>query len=273
MLGADNQIYEFGNFRLDKKESRLLRDGEAVALTPRAFDVLVVLVERHGQLVTKDELMQKVWAGSYVEEANLNVNISTLRKALGENAFIETVPKKGYRFTGIVLEAQGGPAVLERFTRTSIVSEEESFEYDSQSTKRDNKLSPLLLAAVAGAMLIAISGVAIFSVSQMRARDTAAEIKTLAVLPFKEIGEPRGDEYLGLGFADALITRLSNLDHVVIRPTSAVKQYSTESVDTATVGRDLAVDSVLDGTIQQSGDTFRVNVQLINVRDGVTLWA
>ena len=273
MSGADNQIYEFGDFRLEKKERRLLRDGEAVALTPRAFDLLVILVEHHGQLVTKDELMQGVWAGSFVEDANLNVNISTLRKALGENAFIETVPKQGYRFTGSVSEAGGRPAVFERFTRTSIVSEEESFDYDSAPTKRANKLRPSLLIGVTGALLIAILAVAAFSVWRMSTRATAVEIKTLAVLPFKEIGEPRGDEYLGLGFADALITRLSNLNHVVIRPTSAVQQYDSKRVDAATVGRDLAVDSVLDGTIQQSGDTLRVNVQLINVRDGVALWA
>ena len=274
MREADNQISEYGDFRLDKKESRLLRNGDPVALTPRAFDVLVALVERHGQLVTKDELMRSVWADSFVEEANLNVNISTLRKALGENDLIETVPKRGYRFTGAVSEGRGESAVLERFTRTSILSEEESYDDDSRPAKRFNKLSPTSLAALAGVVLIAISGIAIYSVSRMRApRSGAAEIKTLAVLPFKAIGEPHADEYLGLGFADDLITRLSNLNRVVVRPTSAVKQYTNQSVDVATVGRDLAVDSVLDGTIQQSGDNLRVNVQLIDVRDGVTLWA
>ncbi|HUR96865.1 MAG TPA: winged helix-turn-helix domain-containing protein [Pyrinomonadaceae bacterium] len=271
MPGADNQTYEFGEFRLEKNESRLLRHGEPVALTPRAFAVLVALVERHGQLVTKDELMRSVWADSFVEEANLNVNISTLRKALGENDLIETVPKKGYRFTGVVSADRGTTAVLERFTRTSILSEEESFDADPRSTKRG--VRPALVVGLAVALLVAISGIALFSVSRMTARGGAGEIKTLAVLPFKEIGEPHGDEYLGLGFADALITRLSNLDRVVIRPTSAVQQYSSKNVDAATVGRDLAVDSVLDGTIQQSGETLRVNVQLINVRDGAALWA
>ena len=270
MSGANSQVYEFGNFRLEQKESRLLRDGEPVALTPRTFDVLVALVERYGQLVTKDELMQIVWADSFVEDANLNVHISTLRRALGDSAFIETVPKKGYRFTGSVSEARIEPTVLERFTRTSIVSEEDSVEYNSQPRKRGR---PFLLVAAVGTLLIAIAGVAIFSVSRMRARGAATEIKTLAVLPFKEIGEPHGDEYFGIGFADSLITRLSNLNHLVVRPTSAVKQYDREGVDAATIGRDLAVDSVLDGTIQQSGDNLRVNVQLINARDGVALWA
>lgn len=270
MSGANSQIYEFRNFRLEKKESRLLRDGEPVPLTPKTFDVLVALVERHGQLVTKDELMRTVWADSFVEEANLNVHISTLRRVLGDSAFIETIPKKGYRFIEVVSEAPTGSAVFERFTRTSVVSEEDSFEPTGLPRKPGRRF---LVVTAVGALLIALAGVAIFSVSRNQARNATEEIKALAVLPFKDMGEPSGDEYLGLGFADALITRLSNLNRVAIRPTSAIQQYTSRRVDAATVGRELAVDSVLDGTVQQSGDSIRVNVQLINARDGVTLWA
>jgi Tol biopolymer transport system component/DNA-binding winged helix-turn-helix (wHTH) protein len=102
-------IYEFGPFRLDAGEQLLLRDGEAVQLTPKAFDLLLALVERHGHLLPKDELLKLVWPDSFVEEANLASNISQLRKALGEgengHRYIETVPKRGYRFVAEVTGA------------------------------------------------------------------------------------------------------------------------------------------------------------------------
>jgi Tol biopolymer transport system component/DNA-binding winged helix-turn-helix (wHTH) protein len=109
-----NRHYEFGSFRLDAGEQLLLRDGEIVQLTPKAFDLLLALVERHGHLLPKDELLKLVWPDSFVEEANLASNISQLRKALGEgengHRYIETVPKRGYRFVASVQEIEGGIA-------------------------------------------------------------------------------------------------------------------------------------------------------------------
>src|SRR5262252_10166880 len=97
-------IYEFGPYRLDAAERLLWRDGEVVPLQPKVFDLLLALVERHGRLLEKDELMRVVWPDAIVEEANLANNISILRKTLGENGqqFIETVPKRGYRFVASV---------------------------------------------------------------------------------------------------------------------------------------------------------------------------
>src|SRR5215470_15809581 len=106
-------IYEFGPFRLDAAEHLLLRDGESVPLQPKAFDLLVALVERHGRLLEKGELLKKVWPDTFVEEANLASNISLLRKALGDgengHRYIETAPKRGYRFVADVkkLEEDG----------------------------------------------------------------------------------------------------------------------------------------------------------------------
>src|SRR5262245_26112481 len=103
-------IYEFGPFRLDEAEHLLLRDGEAVPLQPKAFNLLLALVERHGHLLEKDELLKKVWPDTFVEEANLASNISQLRKALGDgenwHRYIETVPKRGYRFVASVKKVE-----------------------------------------------------------------------------------------------------------------------------------------------------------------------
>src|SRR5438128_576693 len=95
-------LYEFGSFRLDPQERLLWQAGEIVWLTPKAFDTLLALLEKSGQVLSKDELMNRIWPNTYVEEANLAQNISTLRKALGESTdgvkYIETLPRRGYRF-------------------------------------------------------------------------------------------------------------------------------------------------------------------------------
>ncbi|MFN0122243.1 MAG: winged helix-turn-helix domain-containing protein [Blastocatellia bacterium] len=105
-----NHLYEFGPFRLDERERMLQHDGETISLTPKAFDLLLALVERHGRLVEKEELLKLVWPDAFVEEANLTYNISFIRKALGDGenglAYIETVPKRGYRFVAEVRQAQ-----------------------------------------------------------------------------------------------------------------------------------------------------------------------
>ncbi|HEU5239350.1 MAG TPA: winged helix-turn-helix domain-containing protein [Pyrinomonadaceae bacterium] len=108
MTTPSNKIYEFGPYRLDSAERVLLRDGQPVALTLKAFDVLLLLVKNSGHIVEKDELMNRVWAGSFVEEGNLKVTISMVRKALEDNhdgnRYVETVPRRGYRFVADVKE-------------------------------------------------------------------------------------------------------------------------------------------------------------------------
>src|SRR5829696_7030622 len=101
----NKKTYAFGDFLLDLEQKRLLREGQSVSLQPKVFDLLVFFVERRGELVSRDELMQAVWADTFVEETNLRFCIHALRKALGEG-FIETIPKRGYRFIAEVVENQ-----------------------------------------------------------------------------------------------------------------------------------------------------------------------
>ncbi len=101
------RIYRFGSFTLNEAEHQLLRNGEPVRLAPKAFDVLLVLIQNRGSLVTKEELLEEVWPDAFVEEANLSVNVASLRKAIEEGdewRCIETVPKRGYRFVAPVSE-------------------------------------------------------------------------------------------------------------------------------------------------------------------------
>src|SRR5262249_7030140 len=113
-------IYEFGPYRLDGAERVLWRDGKSIPLQPKIFDLLIVLVEGHGHLLEKDELLKAVWPDTFVEEANLASNVSLLRKALGEgengHRYIGTVPKRGYRFVAPVraVDRVGEPFVEEQ---------------------------------------------------------------------------------------------------------------------------------------------------------------
>src|SRR5689334_11928913 len=106
MSHQPNRLYEFGSYRLETAERLLLRKDKVVLLQPKVFDLLLVLVEHHGHLLEKDELMKLVWPNTVVEEANLANNISILRKTLDENGerYIETVPRRGYRFVAAVRE-------------------------------------------------------------------------------------------------------------------------------------------------------------------------
>src|SRR5436853_2632538 len=129
-------MYEFGTFRLSTAERMLLRAGEAVPLTPKVFDVLVLLVERNGHLFEREALLSAVWADSIVEEANLTVSISVLRKALGEQAdgrpYIETVPKRGYRFVADVRVVEEEPEdfILDEQTAAPVIIEQEEERED-----------------------------------------------------------------------------------------------------------------------------------------------
>src|SRR5262245_57817374 len=130
-------FYEFGPFRIDPIQRVLLKGGEMVSLPPKVFDILQVLVENHGEIVSKDELMKRVWPDSFVEEGNLPVNIFALRKVLGQsgdqNQFIKTVPKRGYLFAMPVTEVWDERARISAPSESTLPSEIPGFQPESGS--------------------------------------------------------------------------------------------------------------------------------------------
>src|ERR671912_2906716 len=136
MPEQNHYIYEFGPFHLDATRRVLLKEGEPLKLFPKEFDTLLALVERNGELVEKDDLMQQVWQGSIVEESNLTTNISHLRKILGESRdrhdYIVTVPGRGYRFVAGVSQAFDEVIVRKR---TRVTVEEEEGESEEEATQ------------------------------------------------------------------------------------------------------------------------------------------
>src|SRR5947207_2489893 len=141
------RFYEFGPFRVGTANRLLLRRGEVVALPPKTFDILLTLVEDSGQVLQKEELMQRVWPDSFVEEANLSNQIFNLRKALGESngeKYIKTIPRRGYRFVAEVTEItnEGTDLVLAERTRARVVIEEESEAGDSINQESTEHTGP-----------------------------------------------------------------------------------------------------------------------------------
>jgi len=292
--------YQFGPYRLDPNEGRLLRNGEPVPLTPKAFETLVVLVQRSGHLVEKDELMKLLWPDSFVEESNLNQHVWTLRKTLGENKagneYIETVPKRGYRFMAEVQELghQGFELVAERRTLTRIVTEDgvEASEW-SRERLPESQARKLIAgkrrwvtrrgALTVGGLLLLLLMVSALTLRWWRsveARRTEAaravtrtNLTSMAVLPFKPLVANDRDEYLEMGMVDVLITKLSNIRQLKVRSISTVRKYADLQQDPVVAGRELQVEAVLDGSIQRVGDRVRLTVRLLNVQDGTSLWA
>lgn len=293
MSRPSKHSYGFGPFCLDPAEHVLLRDGEPVPLRPKEFAVLLALVENHGHVLTKDELMEGVWADRSVEEGNLSRQVSNLRKKLGDTAaepqYVDTVEAVGYRFIAPVREIlnRGADLVIERHTVARIVQEEEAAD-DLVQPEPARAPSALLKGGERGAnrkLLLALGAVGLLLAGLTLAltlprgprgpqpTKAAAAVSSLAVLPFKPIGAGEEDEYLGLGMADALITRLSNIRQVSVRPTSAVRKYGGREQDPVAAGRELRVGAVVDGSVQRVGEQVRVTVQLVSVRDGAPLWA
>jgi TolB-like protein/DNA-binding winged helix-turn-helix (wHTH) protein/Flp pilus assembly protein TadD len=293
------RFFDFGPFRLDVAEHVLLRDGEPVPLTRKAFEMLVVLVEHRGRLVEKEYLIKTLWPDTVAGDSNLNSNVSTLRKALGREGhrYIETVPTRGYRFKvpGGETVDEGDEVVLERHTLTRVITEEE----EQTNGVGDVEPAPKQLPTAAGprrsarrgwgavslslgllCLLLAGSAVLYRSRTSEARRSAAANVagrtapRSLAVLPFKTLGAAGDDEYLGLGMSDALITRLGNVRQIVVRPTSAIRGYTGgERRDPAAAGREQGVDAVLDGSVQRADGRIRVTVQLVRVEGEEILWA
>ncbi|HEX8249849.1 MAG TPA: tetratricopeptide repeat protein [Pyrinomonadaceae bacterium] len=318
MLSRKLIWYDFDDFRLDAERQRLLKDGVPVTLSPKAFQTLLILVERAGETIEKDEIYNQLWADSFVEEGNLTQYIYLLRKSLGQS-YIETVARHGYRFTAqvktvhaeISIENQVAAEKTEPAEQSKFVSAGEDFALekaeepdedfphyiflssrakpageDKQFDKaayphhagnpklQSRKLIPLVLLLLFAAA--AATGFYIyFADFRSKSIDGTGDrkIKSIAILPFRTIGGENADEPLGLGMTDAVITRLSKLKQIPVRPTSAVFRFVGAETTAENAGRDLQVEAILEGTVQRGGDWVRVSVRLIKVENGETIWA
>jgi TolB-like protein/DNA-binding winged helix-turn-helix (wHTH) protein/Flp pilus assembly protein TadD len=288
MIRQARRIYEFGPFRLIPEERQLLRDNQPVPLTSKSFDLLVVLVEKSGQLIEKAELMKRVWPDTIVEEANLSVKMSSLRRALGEgpneNRYIETVPRWGYRFVACVKERwddgaeSSTPELIEEVSDSSPVADEErqaSFPPPADAARPSAPFGrwPLVLIGLllVSALLLGLNVTGLRK--HLPGEDDPVSIQSLAVLPLDNLSGDASQDYFADGMTEALITNLAKVGalRVVSRP--SVMQYKGTHKPLHEIGRESNVDTLLIGSVLRSGERVRITVQLIHVATNRNLWA
>ncbi len=284
-------IYQFDDVRVDLKNFKVSKADCAVHLEPKAVRALIFLIEHRERLIEKRELLDAVWQDVYVTENAMTKVIAKLRKTLGdgikEAKYIETVPTRGYRFIAQVevseeQAARGHPEVIAEIddrptSPHKALAEESSVQLIGIAARLTWRMKqvgwPALLACtlLMGLMIAGYFGIRRSSVPQPDVPSTV--IKSVAVLPFKPLVAGSRDESFEMGMADSLITRLASIKEIVVRPISSVRKYADLEQDPVAAGRELSVESVLEGSIQKSDDRIRVTVRLLSVRDGKLLWA
>jgi DNA-binding winged helix-turn-helix (wHTH) protein/TolB-like protein len=279
-------LYEFSRFRFDPENHLLEGDGKPIPLTPKAFEILRVLVQNGSRLTTKEELMRRVWPDSFVEEANLTVTISALRKQLANASdgqqYIETVPKKGYRFAVPVSarpnqihsetlqgeEGNGDQALAVPVELAIAPAAMPTPAKEDRAWKWRSRWGLLLLSLLAVILL----GLLYRAHWRKPAQPIAKLQRRLAVLPFQNIRHDASTEFLGFSLADAVITKLGYVSEVSVRPSYAVQKYGSQTIDIPKLAADLNVDTLLIGTYLREGEDLRIACQLIDVKSDDILW-
>jgi DNA-binding winged helix-turn-helix (wHTH) protein/TolB-like protein len=262
-------LYEFGDFALDVGQQRLLRreTGEAIPLTGRVFDTLLCLVERAGETLDKDVLLHSIWPGVIVEENSLTQNVSTLRQVLGEtrgeNRYIATVARRGYRFVAEVTRRDklDAPNVTTASTAPPAAGALELRRTRSRLVRAGFWTLIVLSAALA---------LVLYPIGPRKVAPVTSQ--SLAILPFKPLLPADRNESLELGMTESLISSLGRYSPQAISPLSSVRRYGGLNQDAIAAGRELGVGTVLDGSLQRRGDRLRVSVRLLRVADGRQLW-
>lgn len=290
MNSSARDCYEFGPFRLDRTERVLFRDGQPLTLTAKAFDLLLALVECHGHIIEKEELMSAVWPETAVEESNLTHHISVLRKTLGEGEngqkFIETMPRRGYRFVADVRALKPGDSDLAPQGKAEIEAPErdpaaaESMRGGISSNGKSRAVAPADLRRRVGAYafivllaaILATGGVYFYKTRSGRNATDKTPISALAVMPFVNVSSNPEVEYLSDGVSESLINTLAQLPQLKVISRTSSFTYKGKAIDARKVARELVVDAIVIGRVSQRGDDLLISVELVNAHDGTQVW-
>lgn len=264
----------FAEFEVDPAHRVLRREGEPVALKAKTFDLLLFLLENPNRVITKDEILEAVWAGQFVEEANLSVQVSALRKALGERRtaprFLITIPGKGYKFVADIHQDEKNISENHKVERFLLDEEPEELKNippkQIAAGKRRAKTLIFALAGLTVFFLIGFAGYRYFS------DPPKSRIKSLAVLPFVNQNNDPNTEYLSDGLADSVIYSLSSLPELRVMSRNSAFRFKPGEADAQTVGRELKVEAVLTGRISQFGDNLSISAELVSTGDNSVIW-
>src|ERR1700722_13571246 len=279
-----SNLYHFGQFVLDPRRRMLSRADSPVSLTPKAFDVLLFLAQNPNRLVTKEELLQAVWADTFVEEGNLTQYIYYLRKALGDNSedtrLIVTIARKGYQFTADVTVAEAAETAKQAAVQISTAGSSLAGTQPAVQSHADEAVPKAprhwRKATFVGASAVFLVVVCFASWRHFGGMTPPRSQKImLAVLPFENLTGDPNKEYLADGLTEETISQLGRLNPeqlgVIARTSVMGYKHKDERLDQ--IGRDLSVQYVLENSLRESGDHMRLTIQLIQVKDQSHLWS
>lgn len=277
MSNNHNELRAFGKFRLDVKKKTLFLEKEIVSLPLKEIELLCLLTESN-EVISKNEILERLWTDTVVEESNLSAYIYRLRKFLAKHGesedLIKTVPKIGYRWTGEVKtisddSASETKSEIEEIPGVPQVYDEEKNPFQPiAEIPPKPKTGNWQMRFLAG--LVVIAGVLVYYI-YAGAFNKSEKIKSIAVLPLKSLDDS-DNKPLRLGFADALITSLGKLDELNVVSTDTISRYADGSQIPLEIGKDLNVDAVLEGTLQRANGKLRVTWRLIRISDGKQIW-
>jgi len=264
----------FRSFRLDTANLCLWRGHERESIPPKAYDVLRYLVENSGRLVTQNEILEKLWPETYVNPEVLRKYILEIRKTLGDRPdrpeFIETVPKRGYRFIAPVTEESPPPVDLAAQKQKESALETTASEHRPSSpihSLQKFALTPILV-------LIALAVTANhFWFARDRPTGSSLHGNSIAVLPFADLSPAKDQEYFSDGLSEQLITDLAKISGLKVVGRSSAFQFRGKNEDLRAVGQKLGVGHVLEGSVRREGNHLRITAELIKTDDGFQLWS
>lgn len=310
MARTEGRIYRFADFTLEAREHRLRRGDQEIYLRPKPFETLVYLLERHGHLVEKNELLDTVWADSLVTESTLTHCIEEIRKALQDDAhhpqYIKTIPRLGFKF---IADVEALPAsareeeMEEEITAVRVVVTKEDHEPEREEGQREEwekgkrrewenrrmderkslPPSPFLPFSLSlffhrrwerGQKLLAVSVLLVLLVASglYLYNGSGQPIRSLAVLPFANLSADPEQDYFADGMTEALIADLARLKSLQVISRTSVMPYKRAKKPLPEIARELHVDAVVEGSVLRSGDRVRITAQLIHAKTDRHLW-
>ncbi len=275
-------VFLFYGFRFDRRGGGLFRraDNDAfvpVPIGPRALDVLGVLVERPGEVVTRDEIIAAAWPGTVVEDNNLNMQIAAVRRVLDDGrappGCIQTIPRRGYRFIAPVTRART-PAQREPGAPPYAGDPHHSDGPSRTKSPPRYWVRRAILGGVIGALVLAVAATIAWKAEPRWFADTRpAPHLSIVVLPFANLSNDPAQQYFADGITEDLTTDLSRLADMRVISRDTAFTYKGMPVNAKRVGRQLGVRYVLEGSVQRSGKAVRINAQLIDAETDTHLWA
>ena len=265
---SEPRCVRFGTFEFDFSTRELRSNGRRVPLQGQPAHVLALLLSRSGQTVTREELRAAIWTeDTFVEfDTALSVAVNKIRQSLRDSAtaprFVETIPRHGYRFLADVHPIVLSPDPL-------VAAPPAPLTTAAAIPPARRRVAPVWIA-LAG-LIASVGGAVVWSVTG--ASDSSAPIRSVAVLPFRPLVAEASDEVLEVGLAEAVIIRLGHIKQLRVPSIHAVQRFARQQADPRAAGRDLGVESVLEGSMLRANGNIRLSARLLDVATGTTLWA